>query len=127
MKKYILLATMIITAGLGCADSESEPPCNPPTLKIVNSTSYIMEAVYLHDSPVFDKASSTAFVNPFNPGAEINVPISDGYTTYCTFIRKITSTADTDIAVTTSRPVECYACFTYTLHLLDEDFYLEEQ
>lgn len=109
----------------GPGEEVGEGNCLPPELIITNNSGYTAGTIYMHDS-INDYFSGQVLAEDVPAGQMIAVDVSDGLVKYFTFIRTVTSTIDTEIAVTTASPVTFNNCYKYILYLLAEDFFLED-
>jgi hypothetical protein len=95
-------------------------------MTIVNSSEYEINHLYVHDSlDYFNDSTKVEIGTNMATGDNVTMSVSYGDSYYFTFIRYIFSSSSIEIAVTTADPVAIGECYTYTLHLLEEDFYVE--
>ena len=125
-----LFVQIIVFAMLFCGQQaefaldESRCP-DKPELIVKNISGYTADEVYMHDQ-VGNYLSGQLLITDMPDGGLISVDVTDGLVKYFTFIRNITSTSTTEIAVTTAEPVTFSRCYKYTLNLLPEDYFLED-
>lgn len=127
LKNYAFIICMIIFS-ISCKDDDlakddATAAClTPPEFTIKNSSQYIINRILIHTTP--DYMNTTPSQSDLQTGEEIFISISAGEY-YITFIRNITSTSDTEIAITTENSITLEGCNVYKLHLLEEDFLME--
>lgn len=128
--KYLVILLILAVVLLNCnggADAEWGGLCGSPELVIKNSNEYEINSLYAHNTPVYNIADTPIATNIASE-AEVNYPVNAGDVRYFTFIRNFPWSSTTDeIAVTTSQPVVIEDCTQYRLHILETDFFIEQQ
>ncbi len=123
----VLFLSYIFCTGGGHPDDKGlyEKECFPPELEVENTTEYVIEKLFIHDAPNYG-ASESILTNEMDPDVietnKISVPISHGDLKYFTFVRRVTTTSEQRIAVTTRDPVSFSDCHKYFLKIIEEDF-----
>ncbi len=121
-----LFTSLALASCADDADSGYAPCDQPPELTVVNRSSYVIDALYLHRT--VDYTGSTSILEaPMDPSIPesmtFTIEMTDGDTRHITFIRK--DSMGEDIAVTTFTPIEFIECVKYKLNILELDFFLE--
>jgi len=95
---------------------------------LLNRSQYTIKRLYLHETTPFIENQTPALMvgSNLSPQGQIVTPFNPGQSRYITFIREFTTQIQTEIAVTTSRPLYFTNCQSVTLDLLEEDFYLRK-
>jgi len=139
MKKLIIILIFILSLSFlfACGDDGSTPvallpeECTlPPTLQIINVSEYEILLLIKHTDPVgFNKETmtplGTVIATNLMPETFLDHTVVNTESYYFTFTRDITSTSEYPIAVTTNREILFSGCHHYTLHLLEDGFFLD--
>lgn len=119
---YLLFLPVLFCGGP--AEEQAGECMGIPAFTVRNSSEYTLNRLYMHDTP--DYTGSTVIATDMAAGTELSVDISTASQKYFTFIRNVTTTSAEEIAVTTAYPLSFEPCVSYTLHILEEDFFLDE-
>jgi hypothetical protein len=122
----ILLAVFALSCGVA-SDAGISGNCLPEQdMTIINSSEYEINHLYVHDSlDYFNDSAKVEIGTNMVTDESVTLPVSYGDTYYFTFVRNIFSSSSIEIAITTESPVRINECYTYTLHLLEDEFYIE--
>ena len=124
---YALFISIVIFSSLFCNyKPENIEECLPLELTVKNTSYYIIKELYVHDLFDYTSGGSDLIASDMAMDSEVPVAVSDGEVKYFTFIRNITSTSVSEIAVTTKTPITFSNCHNYILNLLAEDFFLQD-
>ncbi len=132
-KEALLIFLVVLTLSCGAAEEEPSEPgsgiCLPEEpMTITNSSEYSINHLYVHDTvDYFTDASKVEIGTNMATGTDVTIPVLYGDSHYFTIVRYIFSTSTIEIAITTAYPVEIEECYTYTLHLLEEEFSIEKE
>lgn len=127
-REALLILIAVITLSCGAAGPDETPGnCLPEQdMTIFNSSEYEINRLYVHNSVDYLNDSTKVEIGTnITTGNSVTLPVLYGDSYYFTFIRNIFSTSSIEIAITTANPIKIDECYTYTLHLLEEEFYIE--
>lgn len=127
MKKMIavVFAGAFILAACEGGDSDGFETADLSTAgTLVNCSGYTVKLIYATETP--DYRNETPVAQDLVDGATWQYSVPAGSSLYITFVRTVTSTSTSEIAVTTSKPVTFGSLYKFnTLDLLENDFYFE--
>lgn len=124
----IPLLTLLLCYGCVSGEDDSDDCPEENLINYSNSSQYLIKRIYTHpELPFIEGSSDESLITE-------NLPSQESYqgtfipdnSFYVTFIREFSTQISDEIAVTTSQPLNLKNCTSYTLQLLENDFFLVE-